>query len=37
MTTYVFQADARARLAAAEELVDPGTISILERLGVGDG
>jgi hypothetical protein len=37
MTIYVFQADAWARLAAAEELRDPGTTSILEPLGVGDG
>jgi SAM-dependent methyltransferase len=37
MTTYVFVSDARARLAAAEELLDPGSIALLDRLNVGDG
>ena len=37
MTNYLFEADARARLRAAEELLDDGTTRILERLGVGPG
>lgn len=34
---YVFRADDRSRLAAAEELLDDGTTRVLDRLGVSDG
>jgi tRNA A58 N-methylase Trm61 len=34
---YVFKADARDRLRAAEELLDDGTTRLLARLGVGAG
>ncbi|HEY0582480.1 MAG TPA: methyltransferase domain-containing protein, partial [Chloroflexota bacterium] len=36
-STYLFNADPRTRLRAAEELLDPGTIHLLERLAVGPG
>src|SRR5215203_1459158 len=34
---YVFDADDRARLEAAEELLDDGTQRLLERLGLTEG
>ncbi|HEV7665791.1 MAG TPA: methyltransferase domain-containing protein [Chloroflexota bacterium] len=34
---YVFQADDRSRLAAAEELLDDGTQRVLTRIGVASG
>jgi SAM-dependent methyltransferase len=39
MTTsdYLFDADQRARLAAAEALLDPGTQHLIERLGIAPG
>lgn len=36
-TDYLFRADGRARLAAAEELLDEGTQHVLRRLGVAPG
>ena len=37
MPDYLFTADARGRLAAAEALLDPGTIKVLQQLGVTGG
>ena len=37
MRDYLFTADARGRLAAAEALLDPGTIKVLQQVGVTDG
>ena len=34
---YLFSTDERGRLRAAEDLMDEGTIRLLERLGVGPG
>lgn len=36
-SAYVFDSDDRARLTAAEALLDGGTLRLLERLGVTTG